>query len=102
MIEETIRAIRETESQAESLVKKADEDCAAILADARAEAERAKAMAQMEANDNANALFAAEREAGERAAREALDETEKDISVLKSNAKAKEGEVISAVIAELV
>ncbi len=102
MVEETIKTIKETERQAEALVKKADEDCSSILANARAEAEKAKAMAEMEARENANALLAAEKEAGERAVQEALRETEKDISVLKEKARSKEGEVISAVIAQLV
>ncbi len=102
MVEETIKTIKETERQAEALVKKADEDCASILANAKAEAEKAKAMAEMEARENANALLAAEKEAGERAVQEALRETEKDISVLKEKARSKEGEVISAVIAQLV
>lgn len=102
MVEETIKTIKETERQAEALVKKADEDCSSILANARAEAEKAKAMAEMEARENANALLAAEKEAGERAVQEALRETERDISVLKEKARSKEGKVISAVIAQLV
>jgi len=102
MVEETIKTIKETESQAEAVVKKAAEDCATIIADARAEAERTIAMAEMEAQESVKALFAAENEAGERAVQEALKETEKDIFVLKERARAKEGDVISAVIEALV
>lgn len=102
MVEETIKTIKETESEAERILKEADEKCAAILDDARNEADRLKCQSETDAKKKAQAALDMEKEAGEKAIQDALAGVESEISVLKEKARAKESEVISAVIAELV
>ena len=76
MVEETIRTIKETENEAEEIIKKADAAYTEIL-------EKAK-------------------EAGKKSEQEAMDGVAKEIAALKQGALAKESEVVAAVIAELV
>ena len=79
MVEETIRTIKETENEAEEIIKKE----AGAKAEAAADLEKAK-------------------EAGRKSEQEAMDGVEKEIAALKQGALAKESEVVAAVIAELV
>ncbi len=102
MVEETIKTIRETEEEAERLVKEADERCAVILEDARKEAGRLKSQAEADAKEKSRKALDAEMEIGEKSIKDALAGVEGDIEVLKENARAKESEVVAAVIAELV
>lgn len=102
MVEETIKTIRETESKAEAILKEADDRCDAILADAENQAYDIKAQAEAVAKENARNALDSEKQIGEKSIQDALAEVEGDIAVLKEKARAKESEVISAVIAELV
>ncbi|MEZ3435122.1 MAG: hypothetical protein K1W34_10965 [Lachnospiraceae bacterium] len=102
MVEETIKTIKETESEAERILKEADEKCAAILEDARQEADSLKKQSETDAKNKAQAALDMEKQAGEKSIQDALAGVESEISVLKEQARAKESEVISAVIAELV
>lgn len=102
MVEETIKTIRETEREAERLVREAEEKCAAILEDAGKEAESLKSRAEADAKEKARKVLDAEKEIGESSIKDALASVEGDIEVLKESARAKESEVIAAVIAELV
>lgn len=102
MVEETIKTIKETESEAEKMIREADEKSAAILEDARKEADSLMTLTEAEAKRSAQAALEKEKEIGEKSIQDALAEVESDIKVLKENARAKESEVISAVIAEIV
>ena len=102
MVEETIKAIKETEREAEEIVKYADTDCTSILEKASADAGRIKEEAEAEAKAKAKASLQAAKEAGETEAEKALAEVETEIASLKEAARQKEGDAISAVIAELV
>lgn len=102
MVEETIKTIRETESKAEAILKEADDRCDAILADAENQAYDIRVQAESVAKEKARTTLESEKEIGEKSIQDALAEVESDITVLKENARAKESEVISAVIAELV
>ena len=102
MVEETIKTIKETEDEAERIIKAADEKCAAILEDARAEAESLKFQSEADARKQAQAALDMEKQIGEKAIQDALAGVESEIAVLKENARAKESEVIAAVVAKLV
>lgn len=102
MVEETIKTIRETESEAEAILKEAEDRCAAILGEAENESREMKAQAEAVAKEKARSALDSERQIGEQSIQDALAEVESDIAVLKENARAKESEVISAVIAKLV
>ncbi len=86
MVEETIRTIKETENEAEEIIKKADAAYTEILEKAKADA----------------ADLEAAKEAGRKSEQEAMSGVEKEIEALKKGALAKESEVVAAVIAELV
>lgn len=102
MVEETIKTIKETECEAERMIREADEKSAAILEEARKEAESLKNQSETDAKNKARVILDMERQAGEQSIQDALAGVEKEISVLKEKARAKEGKVISAVIAQLV
>lgn len=102
MVEETIKTIKETECEAERMMREADEKCAAILDNAGKEVDRLKYQSETDAKNKAQAILDMEKQAGEKSIQDALAGVEKEISVLKEKARAKESEVISQVIAELV
>ncbi len=102
MVEETIKTIKETECEAENVLKEADVKCAAILEDAGKKADSLKYLAEADAKKKAQEALELEKKAGEKSIQDALAGVESEISVLKEAARAKESEVISAVIAELV
>ena len=102
MVEETIRTIKETENEAEGIIKKADAACTEILDNAKAEAAEMVGRAEAEAKAKAAADLEAAKEAGRKSEQEAMDSVEKEIATLRKDALAKESEVVSAVIAELV
>lgn len=102
MVEETIKTIKETENEAERMIREADEKSAAILEKAGKEAESLKNQSETDAKNKARVILDMEKQAGEQSIQDALAGVEKEISVLKEKARAKESEVISAVIAELV
>ena len=102
MVEETIRTIKETENEAEGIIKKADAACTEILEKARAEAAEMVSKAEAEAKAKAAADLDAAKEAGRKSEQEAMDSVEKEIASLRNDALSKESDVVSAVIAELV
>ena len=102
MVEETIRTIKETENEAEEIIKKADAAYTEILEKAKADAAEMVGRAEAEAKAKAAADLEAAKEAGRKSEQEAMDSVEKEIATLRKDALAKESEVVSAVIAELV
>lgn len=102
MVEETIKTIKETEEEAEKIIKEAEEKCAVILEDAGKTAYDLKFVSEAEAKKEAQTALDMEKQVGEKSIQDALAEVENDIKVLKEAARAKESEVIAAVIAELV
>ena len=64
MVEETIRTIKETENEAEDIIKKADAAYTEILEKARAEAAEMVSKAEAEAKAQAAAELDAAKEAG--------------------------------------
>ena len=97
MVEETIRTIKETENEAEDIIKKADAAYTEILEKARAEAAEMVSKAEAEAKAQAAAELDAAKEAGRKSEQEAME-----IASLRKDALSKESDVVSAVIAELV
>lgn len=102
MVEETIRTIKETEKEAEDIIKRADAAYTEILEKARAEAAELVGEAEAEAKAKAAANLDAAKEAGRKSEQEAMDSVAKEIASLKADALSKESDVVSAVIAELV
>ena len=102
MVEETIKTIKETENEAEELVKSADAECTGILERASAAAVELKAQAEAQAKEKAKTDLDAAKEIGERDVEKAMDDVAKEIASLREAARQKEGDAISAVIARLV
>lgn len=102
MVEETIKTIKETESEAEEILKAADVTCTLILEKAAASANEIKEQAEEKAKEKAKAALSAAKDAGDISTREALARVDEEIAELKKAAQAKEKEAIDSVIAELV
>jgi len=102
MVEETISSIRATEQQAQELIAKATQESETILADAKQKAQQLIAQAKTDSAAKAKAELERERAAGEEQRKKALEETDADIAAMRTQANAREQEVISAVIAALV
>lgn len=102
MVEETIKTIKETENEAEEILREADVTCTSILEKAAASAREIKEQAQEQAKEKAQAAIEAAKAAGEISAREALTRVDGEIADLKKAAQAKEREAIDSVIADLV
>ncbi len=101
MVEETIRSIRETENQADEIVRTAEERSLAILEEAKKQAEQTAA--ELTGRAKAEALASAERakEEGGRAEEASAEEIEKDIRALKDLALVREKEAVNLVISLL-
>lgn len=102
MVEETIKTIKETESEAEEILKAADVTCTSILEKAAASANEIKEQAEEKAKEKAKAALSAAKDAGDISTREALARVDEEIAELKKAAQVKEKEAIDSVIAELV
>jgi len=101
MVEETMNAIRETEKRAEEVISRAGQERDQILADAENEARDILKNARTEAETKAAEALAMERAVGEQQLRKAMEQTDAEIAALKSQAQAREQEVIAAVVAAL-
>lgn len=64
MVEETIKTIKETENEAEEIVRKADAECTGILEEASAKAKEIKEQAEADAKAKAEASLKAAKEIG--------------------------------------
>ncbi len=102
MVEETIRTIKETENDAEEMIKKADATCTTILEDAERSAKEMKEKAETQAKEKALSVLDTAKEAGKASVQKVLAQVEDEIAALKKAAGAKEAEAIQAVIADLV
>ena len=102
MVEETIKTIKETESEAEEILKAADVTCTSILEKAAASANEIKEQEEEKAKEKAKSALSAAKDAGDISTREALARVDEEIAELKKAAQAKEKEAIDSVIAELV
>ena len=102
MVEETIKTIRETEKEAEELIKNAAAECTEILEGAAADARELKQKAETDAKAKADADMKAAVEMGESSARDALRDVDAEIASLKEAVKAKEDAAVASVISELV
>ncbi|MFR3392566.1 MAG: hypothetical protein ACLTT1_19870 [[Clostridium] scindens] len=91
MVEETIKTIKETENEAEEIVRKADAECTGILEEASAKAKEIKEHAEADAKAKAEAsLDVQQRNCGQKTTMEALAEVETQIASLREAALAKE------------
>ena len=102
MVEETIKAIRETEAAADVIVKEAGEKSQKILEDARQEAERMIQIPGRNTPDFCTGCDAGCQRKSQGIQEDGRVQTEKEIKVLKEFAVQKEAEAVSAVISQLV
>ncbi|WP_122644760.1 ATPase [Luxibacter massiliensis] len=102
MIEETIKAIRETEGKAGAIVKDADAQCKRILEDASREAKELGTELTQKEDKRAEAAMEDAVKKGGEVQKAALAEVENEIKGLKQAALAKEEEAVSLVISQLV
>ena len=84
MVEETIKTIKETENEADEIIRKADATCTEILEKAAREAKEIKEQAVANAK------------------KQASEKTEQETEALKALAQGKEEEAVSAVIKALL
>ena len=84
MVEETIKTIKETENEADEIIRKADATCTEILEKAVREAKEIKEQAVANAK------------------KQASEKTEQETEALKALAQGKEEEAVSAVIKALL
>ena len=84
MVEETIKTIKETENEADEIIRKADATCTEILEKAVREAKEIKEQAVANAK------------------KQASEKTEQETEALKALAQGKEEEAVSAIIKALL
>ena len=97
MVEETIKTIKETENEADEIIRKAE-----ILEKAAREAKEIKEQAVANAKKRAEADLLQAKEEGEVLKKQASEKTEQETEALKALAQGKEEEAVSAVIKALL
>ena len=102
MIEEAVAAVKETEGQADELLRQAGQDGAELLKEAKAQAETRKALALEAAREQAAARMAEAKAEGERLLAEEEDKAVREAAALKSLAARSEDKAVEAVLAALV
>ena len=102
MVEETIKAIKETENEADEIIRKADATCTEILEKAAKEAKEIKEQAVVNAKKQAETELLQVKEEGENLKKKACEKTEQETEALKALAQGKEEEAVSAVIKALL
>ena len=89
MVEETIKTIKETESEAEEILKAADVTCTSILEKATVSANEIKEQAEEKSKEKAKAALSAAKDAGDISTREALARVDEEIAELKKPRRQK-------------
>lgn len=102
MVEDTIRVIRETEAEADKLIKDAEAKSRKIVEEACKEAEDLTEAKISESRISAEEAGKRAEKDGERARETSRENVEKEIRALKELASHKMGEAVDAVLAELV
>lgn len=102
MVEETIKAIKETEREAEQKIKAAEQEANAILEKAKQDADILKANKANEANGMADKAKETAKVRGDSLMAEALEKAKSEIIALKKSAAGKEKEAIQLIISQLV
>ena len=102
MVEDTIRAIRETEDAAGKIAENADEESVKIIAEAETKAKAIKEDAFKAATQAAKDAMSAEKERGDKEIEAAMAKVNDEIAQLKADAAGKEASAIAEVIASLV
>lgn len=102
MVEETIRVIRETEAQADALVKEADVRCSEMLEKAAKDAADYRAEELKAMKQQAERAMEDARQEGTRLLEKAQTEIEQEVKLLKETALTKEDEAVGLVISQLI
>lgn len=102
MVEETIRSIKETEAQAEQIVKNAQEQCSRILDEAAKEAGQWKEEQIQQAKQKARQALEEAKTEGDQALDASKQFIAGEIQSLKEAALQKEEEAVGLVISGLV
>ncbi len=102
MVEETIKTIKETENEADEIIRKADATCTEILEKAAREAKEIKRAGCSKCKQTGRSRsFAGERRRRS-LKKQASEKTEQETEALKALAQGKEEEAVSAVIKALL
>lgn len=101
MLQETIRAVKDAESKAESILKEAEEKVVALREEAVQEAKLLKEEETKKAREHAAGLLAAAQAKAEGEKGVFDSDTEKEIAELKRMAAEKESHAIEVVISDL-
>ncbi len=101
MVEETIKTIKETENEADEIIRKADATCTEILEKAR-EGKRDKRAGCSKCKETGRSRSLQAKEEGEVLKKQASEKTEQETEALKALAQGKEEEAVSAVIKALL
>ncbi len=102
MVQETIRAVKEAEEQAEKKLQETKAQCDGILKKAKEDAVAAQDAAKKEALGQADAAMGQAQAKGREILDESLRMAEKEIAALKALAAEKEEKAVNVIISELV
>lgn len=102
MLEETVKAIRETEEEAARIAKEADTTYWSILEQGKEQAALLKAGKEQAVRDRTEQIRKAAAEESEQFLKQALRHSEQEIAALRESAAAKQAEAAGAVASHLV
>ena len=102
MVQEAVQAVKEAEAKAESIVKEASDEAKNIVDQAQKEAEAKKAEAAGTAKEQMAETERLLEQEGEAYLKQALQEADGEIAVLKADALKKTDEAVNMIISQLV
>lgn len=102
MVEDTMKAIRETEQQADQILRDAGKQCADIRKAAEAKAKETFDAAKAKAEAAAKAKTDAAKAAGEAVRAKAAEDVSAEIGEIRENARTKENEAVDVLLKSLM
>lgn len=101
MVQETIKVVQETEAKADQILRDAQEQCAAIVEKAQADAKQLKDHEIQEAKAKAQSAMEVSQKESDQAMAGVESDIQKEIAALKELAAAKEAQAIEGIISQL-
>lgn len=102
MLEDTIKAVRDAETEADAIVEEARKKAETLIADTKAQIEEEKKKTKEESAVQAQEKLRLAREEGDKTAAEAKVSIDRDAQSLKDMVAPKEEDAIQKVIQELI
>ncbi len=102
MLQETMQTVQDAEAKADGIIKKAREDGADMVAQAKVRAEEILRQAGDASRSDLKSAEAAQKENEEKMTKKALKDADTEIGSLKKKAADKEKAVVDMVINELI